>query len=151
MRRKLTGLMIGATIAVCACTKDGGHAKYPIRRDKPAADSTSAYLTSETWMLHRTEYPTGPGTWGLISDAFDYNATVFDPAGTFTISNGYAVTVSGTWALSGRILSLTYDGSTERDTVDEVGPSALKLVIPKQVSAWGKFYDHYRVWYIAKR
>ena len=153
MKRLLTlclwCIAVTTIITAYSCKKDGS--KQPSKLKD--ADSTELRLSAGVWVLHLVEYPKTSTTWATAYDSFNFSTLTLYGDHTLAFADNGTVINTGAWNLSKdvRLLTLTYDGQTEVDTLGLVNASTLQLTIPKQMSYKLNLYGYYRDTYLLKK
>jgi hypothetical protein len=152
--KRLLKMCLGCIALACIitaylCKKDGS--KQPSKLK--SIDSTELRLSAGVWVLHLVEYPKTATTWAVAYDSFNFSTLTLHSDHTLEFADNNTVTNTGTWKLSKdvKLLSLTYAGQTEVDTLGAVSATTLQLTIPKQISVNINFYEYYRDTYVLRK
>jgi hypothetical protein len=156
MKSQLTMVIVALTAlcALAACTKDGLTKDTP---KKTTIDSTSVALalTAGIWVLNKVEYPKTATSWAVAYDSgsLGFSTLSMHSDHTLAFASHNVVTNTGTWSLSKDkpLLTLSYAGQTEVDTLGAVNATTLQLTIPKQISVNINFYEYYRDTYVLRK
>jgi len=154
MKSHMTHLFLALTAlcALAACKKDGSSKGTPTK--EPAIDSTTVAiaLTAGVWALQKVEYPQTSRTWATAYDSFSSTLTLHGDR-TLAFASANVVINAGTWKLSrdAKLLTLTYAGQTDVDTLGMLNSTTLQLTVPRQISVYGNFYGYYRDTYILEK
>ncbi len=151
LTQTLLTIVCVAIVIISSCQKDGT-AVQPLK-PKASVDSIALNLLAGIWILNKIEYPKTATDWELANDAFNYLTMTLNGNHTVVFSDNSTITNTGTWSLSkdDSLITLSYGGDMETDTVRFVNPSTLQLTVPKQMSHNIQLYAYYRETYLLRK